>query len=123
MAEGFLRQAIGERAVVQSAGMVAHGLNPRAVAVMAEVGLDISEHRSKTIEELDGSSFDHVITVCDNARENCPWFPAVTKHWHQDFPDPAKAVGTDEEIMDRFRQVRDLIRKYCLQFVGHLDPV
>ena len=121
MAEGYLRHFLGDRAEVQSAGVVAHGLNPRAVTVMAETGIDISAHRSKTIDELEGEHFDHVITVCDHARENCPWFPAAAKRWHQDFPDPAKATGTDEEILDRFRQVRDQIREYCVRFAHDID--
>ena len=123
MAEGFLRQAFGEWTVVRSAGVVAHGLNPRAVAVMAEAGVDISEHRSKTIEELEGEYFDHVITVCDHARENCPWLPTAAQRWHQDFLDPAIAVGTEEEILAEFRWVRDLIREYCVRFARDVDRV
>jgi arsenate reductase len=120
MAEGYLRHFAADRADVFSAGVEAHGVNPRAVAVMQEDGIDISAQTSKTIEAFMGRPFDHVITVCDNARENCPWFPAKAKRLHHDFPDPARVIGTEEEILDEFRRVRDSIKAYCEDFAGTL---
>ena len=118
IAEGYLRIFAGDRAEVYSAGIEAHGLNPRAVQTMLEDGVDISQHKSKTIEKLDNMIFDYVITVCDNALERCPIFPGTAKKFHQDFPDPAKAKGTEAEIMSEFSSVRDQIRKYSEEFVN-----
>lgn len=121
MAEGWLRDFAGEKAEIFSAGVESHGLNPRAVLVMKEAGIDISHHTSKTVDELGTKEFDIVITVCDNARERCPYFPARVLQLHQDFPDPAKATGTEEEILEQFRTVRDQVRVYCQAFViNHL---
>lgn len=121
MAEGWLRDFAGEKAEIFSAGVESHGLNPRAVQVMKEAGIDISHHTSKTVDELGTKEFDIVITVCDNARERCPYFPARVLQLHQDFPDPAKATGTEEEILEQFRTVRDQVRVYCQAFViNHL---
>jgi arsenate reductase len=120
MAEGYLRQFAGAQAQVFSAGIEAHGLNPRAVAAMKEDGLDISHHTSNLVSEYDGKKFDYVITVCDNAREQCPYLPGV-RQFHQDFPDPAKATGTEQEIAESFRKVRDQIKAYAMSFVeNHL---
>ena len=113
MAEGFLRKFLGHRADVFSAGIEAHGLNPKAVEVMNEVGIDISSHKSNTIGELPDSSFNYVLTVCDNANEKCPYFPATTSILHHNFPDPAKAEGSAEEIKTAFRYTRQLIEDYC----------
>lgn len=113
MAEGFLGHYLKDRAKVHSAGIEAHGLNPRAVAVMKDVGIDISSHRSKTVDELEEDKFDHVLTVCDNAREHCPYFPATTSQLHHNFEDPSKVSGSEEEIMSAFRQCRDAIDNYC----------
>ena len=121
MAEGWLRHFGGSNAEVFSAGIEAHGLNPRAVAVMMEAGVDISSHTSKTIDELKGTEFDVVITVCDNARERCPYIPAKAMKLHHDFTDPARAVGSEEKIMEAFRSVRDQIKHYCQAFaIQHL---
>ncbi len=117
MAEGWLRFFGGGKIEVYSAGVESHGLNPRAVAVMKEAGIDISSHSSKTVDELGNIEFDIVITVCDNARERCPYFPARAMKLHHDFPDPARATGSEEEIMETFRQVRDGIKAYCEAFV------
>ena len=117
IAEGWLRFFGGDRIEVYSAGVESHGLNSRAVAVMKEAGIDISSHASKTIDALGNIEFDVVITVCDNARERCPNFPARTMKLHHDFPDPAGATGSEEEIMETFRQVRDRIKEYCEAFV------
>lgn len=116
MAEGYLRHFAGERAEIYSAGIEAHGVNARAVATMLEDGIDISGHTSNTVEEYAEMEFDFVITVCDNAKEHCPFFPGATRRLHQDFPDPAKAVGSEEEIAAQFREVRDLIKSYCSEF-------
>lgn len=117
MAEGYLRLFGGGGWEVFSAGVEAHGLNPRAIAAMEEDGIDISGHRSKTIDEVMDLDFDHVVTVCDNAKERCPYFPSrATKH-HRDFPDPAKATGTDVEIMNAFHRTRIMIKDFCEHFV------
>lgn len=120
MAEGYLRHFAAGRAAVASAGVEAHGLNPRAVAVMQEDGVDISSHTSKTIDAFQGRDFGLILTVCDSARENCPWFPANAKRLHHDFPDPAKAQGSEAEIMEEFRRVRDLIKAYCKDLIDQL---
>jgi len=116
IAEGYLRHFAGDRAEVCSAGIEAHGLNPRAVAVMKEDGLDIAHHTSNLISDYDGVKFDYVITVCDNAKEQCPYFPGVHQV-HRNFPDPAKVAGEPEEVMNAFRQVRDMIKAYTKSFV------
>jgi arsenate reductase len=118
MAEGYLRHFAGSQAQVYSAGVEAHGVNPRAIKIMKEEGVDISGHTSNNVNEYRGINFDYVITVCDNAREQCPWFPGGAKIFHHDFPDPAKATGTEEQIMQRFRDVRNKIRDYCEDFVS-----
>jgi arsenate reductase len=117
MAEGFCRHLKGELIEVRSAGIETHGLNPLAVQVMKEVGIDISDQKSKTVEELGDTEFDYVITVCDHASESCPVFPAKTRVIHQGFEDPpqlAKQVKTEEEVLDCYRRVRDKIKAYVL---------
>ena len=114
---GYLAQALGERANVYSAGVEVHGLNPRAVRVMAEDGVDISHHTSNHVDEYAAVPFDYVITVCDHANEVCPVFPSTAKKLHHNFPDPAKATGSEEEIMDQFRSVRDQVKAYAHDFV------
>ncbi|MFM9985021.1 MAG: arsenate reductase ArsC [Flavobacteriales bacterium] len=117
MAEGYLRLFAGEKARIWSAGVETHGVNPRAIAIMQEDGVDISNHTSNHIDEYRHIDFDYVITVCDNARERCPWFPSKAQKFHENFPDPAKATGTEEEVLMQFRNTRDLIRNWCLEFV------
>lgn len=117
IAEGFLRQFAGDKAIVYSAGIETHGVNPNAIATMKEIGIDISGHTSNAISEYVGTKFDFVITVCDHAKENCPYFPTDAKKLHYNFPDPAKAVGTSECISNEFAKVRDMIKTYCIQFV------
>ena len=114
---GYLAQALGERAAVYSAGVEVHGLNPRAVRVMAEDGVDISAHTSNHVDEYAAVPFDHVITVCDHANEVCPVFPSTAKKRHHNFPDPAKATGSEAEIMEQFRSVRDQVKAYAQDFV------
>jgi arsenate reductase len=118
MAEGYLRLFSGDRAEIYSAGIEAHGVNPRAISAMKEDGIDISQHTSNRVEEYDGLNFDFVITVCDNAKERCPIFPGTSRKFHRDFPDPARARGTEEEIRVAFLSTRDLIREYCREFVA-----
>ncbi|MBB1643798.1 arsenate reductase ArsC [Sphingobacterium sp. UME9] len=118
IAEGFLRHFAGGRAEVYSAGIETHGVNPKAIQVMAEAGIDISSHTSNHVNEYAAIDFDYVITVCDNAKESCPYFPSRAKKLHYNFPDPAKATGTEEEVMNEFRRVRDLIKTYSAEFVA-----
>lgn len=117
IAEGYLKHFATGKAEVYSAGVETHGVNPRAVAVMKEDGIDISNHTSNNIEEYRNIDFNFVITVCDNAKERCPFFPSNAKKFHYNFPDPAKAKGSEEEIMQQFREVRNLIKNYCRQFI------
>ena len=118
IADGYLKAFAGNRANIYSAGVETHGVNPKAIAVMKEDGIDISGNTSNNVNEYLGIPFDHVITVCDNALERCPVFPSdkAVKH-HYNFPDPAKATGSAEEVMAEFRRVRDMIRDYCRNFV------
>lgn len=117
IAEGYLRYFAGDRAEIYSAGVETHGVNPRAVATMTEDGIDISKHTSNNIAEYSGIPFDYVITVCDNAKERCPFFPSSAMLFHENFPDPAKATGTEEEIMAQFRAVRGMIKSYAEKFI------
>jgi len=117
MAEGYLRLFAGNKATIFSAGIETHGVNPRAVEIMKEDGIDISNHTSNHVDEYLEVDFDYVITVCDNAKEACPYFPTRAVKFHHNFPDPAKATGTEEEIMKEFREVRDLIKAYSKDFI------
>lgn len=117
IAEGYLRYFAGDKAQVYSAGVETHGVNPKAIAIMAEDGIDISGHTSNNITEYQGIDFDYVITVCDHAKERCPFFPSKAKKFHENFTDPAKAAGTEEEINEVFRAVRNTIKQYAQQFV------
>lgn len=117
IAHGYLAAMTQGKANVYSAGVETHGVNPKAIAIMKEDGIDISNHTSNNITEYFGLDFDYVITVCDNAKERCPYFPTKAQKFHYNFPDPAKATGTDDEMMDEFRKVRLLIKDYCNQFI------
>jgi arsenate reductase len=117
IAEGYLRYFAGDKADVYSAGVETHGVNPKAIETMEEDGIDISNHTSNNIDEYRNIDFDFVITICDNAKERCPFFPTRAKKFHQNFPDPAKAKGTEEEIKNEFRHVREMIKTYCREFV------
>lgn len=119
MAEAYLRYYGGDRVEVYSAGVETHGVNPRAVATLAEDGLDIAHHTSNHIDEYRDIDFDYVITVCDNALERCPYFPTNAQKFHYNFPDPAKAQGNDDEIMIQFRTVRDMIKEYCKEWISY----
>ena len=118
IAEGYLRHFANGTAEVYSAGVETHGVNPKAIAIMQEDGIDISNHTSNNIDEYYDIDFDFVITVCDNAKERCPFFPTKAKKFHHNFSDPAKAKGTDEEINEQFREVRQQIKEYCERFIA-----
>lgn len=118
LAEGYLRHFAAGKAEVFSAGVETHGVNPRAVATMKEDGIDISSHTSNLVDEYAGIDFDYVITVCDNAKERCPYFPTKAQKFHHNFTDPAKAQGSEDEISAAFRAVRDEIKSYCAKFVA-----
>lgn len=116
MAEGLLRHDAGERFDVESAGSNPGHVRPEAIAVMKEVGIDLSGHRSKHVDEFANESFDYVLTVCDNARESCPIFPGHGNRFHKAFDDPAVLQGTEQERLALFRRVRDEIRNYLKVF-------
>ncbi|MDO7908722.1 arsenate reductase (thioredoxin) [Paenibacillus sp. JX-17] len=119
IADGFLKALGGERYEVKSAGLEAHGLNPRAVAIMKEAGIDISNHTSDVIDAEILAHADYIITLCGHANDNCPVVHNdKAERWHWGFDDPAKAVGTEEEIMAQFRAVRDAIRQRIEQFLA-----
>lgn len=120
MAEGLLRHDGGEGFEVYSAGTIASFVRPQAIAAMEEIGIDITGHRSKSVDEFTGQEFDYVITVCDNAKESCPVFPGKTKRIHWSFYDPAEADGSEEEKLSVFRQVRDEIRDRLSEFAANL---
>jgi arsenate reductase len=110
MAEGFLRQLAGDRFEVASAGTEATRVHPLAVRAMAEVGIDLGPHSSKTVDTLLGRPWDYVITVCDSANERCPVFPGHTTRLHWSFDDPSQATGSEDERLGTFRRVRDQIQ-------------
>lgn len=115
MAEGWTRHLKGDQIEAYSAGIAQHGLNPLAVKVMAEAGVDISGHRSKTLDDLKGVELDYVVTVCDHAHETCPWFPAKAKVIHVGFDDPprlAREAKSEDEAIQHYRRVRDEIRDF-----------
>jgi arsenate reductase (thioredoxin) len=124
MAEGWIRYYAGDEVNVYSAGIEAHGLNRYAVKVMADAMIDISHHQSKTISDLPSVRFDYIITVCDNAREKCPFFPGTAVKLHRSFADPAKFTGSEEELIKKYSEVRDAIEDYCFDFVhSHIRPL
>ncbi|MHC4199210.1 MAG: arsenate reductase ArsC [Planctomycetota bacterium] len=112
MAEGWARHLLSDTVEPHSAGTEPHGVDPRAVLVMSEAGVDISSHRSKHFRELEGTEFDLVVTLCDSAAGACPVFPGGTRVLHHAFDDPARATGSDEEGLAEFRRVRDEIREF-----------
>ena len=117
MAEGLLRSIAGKRFEVESAGVAPSSVRQEAIEVMREIGIDISGHRSKSVEEFAEQDFDFVITVCDNARETCPLFPGHPIMIHRDFEDPPPSGTTDRETALRiFRRVRDQLRVFLLKF-------
>lgn len=116
MAEGLLRHEAGGRFEVQSAGTKPSHVRAEAITVMKELGIDISDHRSKHVDEFKGQAFNYVLTVCNNANESCPLFPGQTKRIHKAFEDPAASQGTETERLALFRRVRDEIREYLKGF-------
>jgi arsenate reductase len=118
IAEAYLRFFGKDKVNIYSAGIETHGVNPKAIATMLEDGIDISGHTSNHVNEYAGIDFDFIITVCDNAKENCPYFPSKAKRFHFNFPDPAKVNGTEEFIAEAFRNVRLQIKQYCNEFVS-----
>ena len=121
MAEGLLRSMAGDRLEIFSAGTRPVGLNPNAVAAMSEIGIDISGHRSKSVDEFRGQPFDYVLTVCDGAKETCPVFPGPARQFHQDFEDPA-AAPADQQLAV-FRKVRDELRCWLEELIPEFyDP-
>ena len=119
MAEGLLRSFGGARFEVVSAGTKPSVVRPEAIAVMSEVGIDISRHRSKHVREFDGQHFDYVITVCDSANESCPAFPGDTERIHWSLPDPAAVEGSETERLAAFRGVRDALAESFREFIGY----
>ena len=116
IAHGYLEHFTKGKATIYSAGIETHGVNPKAIATMKEDGIDIAHHTSNNLKEYLQIPFDYIITVCDNANENCPYFPGKAQRFHHNFTDPAKATGTAEEVMQVFAQVRDEIKTYCKDF-------
>ena len=117
MAEGLLRHDAGNLYEVSSAGTNPSRVRPEAIAAMHEIGIDISAHHSKSVEEFANQGFDYVITVCDNAKESCPVFPAKTKRIHWSIEDPSAVTGTDEQKLAAFRRIRDDLRARLMRFV------
>ncbi len=122
MAEGLLRRLGGNRFEVFSAGTKPTQVRPEAMAVMREIGIDLSEHRSKSVDEFAGQEFDYVITVCDKAKEICPIFPARTKRIHWSLEDPAAVEGQDEQRLAAFRRVRDQLQELLVGFIQAEAP-
>ena len=124
MAEGWIRYYSGNEANVYSAGIEAHGLNSNAVKVMAEALIDISKQKSKTISDLPDIKFDYIITVCDNAKEKCPFIPGKAVRLHKSFPDPSSFKGSGQELLKSFADLRDSIEDYCFDFVhSYIRPL
>jgi len=119
IAHGYLQLFGGDKVEVYSAGVETHGVNPKAIVTMQEDGVDISAHTSNNILEYQGINFDFVITVCDNAKERCPYFSSKAMKFHHNFPDPAKIIGTDKQVKKEFERVRNLIKNYCLDFINN----
>jgi arsenate reductase len=121
MAEGWLRHEAEDRFEVFSAGTHPTSVHPLAIQVMAEQGVDLSSHRSKSVDEVLDQAFDYVITVCGGAKEECPFFPGSTQRLHWDIDDPVRAVGTPEEVLEVFRTVRNEVRGHIQRFIEETD--
>jgi arsenate reductase (thioredoxin) len=120
MAEGLLRHDAGDRFTVESAGTKPNSVRQEAITVMKEVGIDITSHRSKHVDEFSGQDFDYVLTVCDNAKETCPVFFGGATRLHHSFKDPAAVEGSEEKRLGEFRRVRDELRTYLRSFFARL---
>ena len=118
IADGYLKALSPDGVNVYSAGVETHGVNPKAIRTMNDDGIDISLNTSNNVDEYGSVDFDYIITVCDNAKERCPYFPSNAVRFHKNFPDPAKAIGTEEEIDASFDEVRDIVKRYCKEFVS-----
>jgi arsenate reductase len=118
MMHGWLKTFGGKEVEVRSAGIETHGVNPTAIKVMAEADVDISGHTSNHIDEYMSEQFDSIITVCDHAKESCPVFPSTAEQMHHNFTDPAKATGTEEQVLNEFRRVRDEIKDFAKDFLS-----
>lgn len=112
MAEGIIKVLYSDRYDAYSAGTTPTDVNPHAVKVMAEIGIDISTHIAKSVEEFRGKEFDYVITVCDRAKESCPFFPGAKKYIHKAFDDPVDFTGAEDEILASFRNLRDKVKEW-----------
>lgn len=121
MAHGFLQAYGGDDVTVHSAGIETHGVNPFAIGVMAEIGIDISKHTSNLVDDYLNNKYDVVLTVCDHANEVCPVFSNATKKMHHNFSDPSKATGTASELIAAFRSTRDEIAAYCKTLLSNLS--
>jgi arsenate reductase (thioredoxin) len=117
IAEGWLKYYANGKANIYSAGIETHGVNPRAVEIMKEVGIDISKHTSNHVNEYREIDFDYIFTVCDHAKENCPYFPSNATRFHHNFSDPSKVKGSEEEIVTAFRNTREEIKEYFRKFI------
>ena len=117
MAEGYLKEFAKDAATIYSAGVETHGVNPRAIAIMKEDGIDIANHTSNNLDEYLDIKFDYILTVCDNAKERCPFFPGISERLHYNFFDPSKVEGAEEEIHAAFTKTRNEIKAYCKAFV------
>jgi len=118
MAEGLVNHYLGDRYQAFSAGTEATTVNPRAIKVLAEIGIDIANNRSKIMDEFAGEKFDYIITLCGDANEKCPLFFGGVERMHMGFSDPSNATGTDEEILQEFRLVRDEIKNWIIDYFG-----
>lgn len=123
LAHAYLEHALGTQFEVFSAGVEKHGVNPKALAVLQEDGLDCNHYTSNLVDEYSHLEFQWVLTVCDNAAERCPIFASSAKKIHHDFKDPAKAKGSEEEIMNVFRNIRDEIKTFCLTWTDEIKQV
>ncbi len=121
MAEGILRHDAGDRFEVESAGTRPSHVRPEAIQVLTEIGIDISSHRSKHVDEFLGEDFDYIITVCDHAKESCPVFPSTAKRIHHNFEDPAAVEGSEQQRLTAFRRVRNEIRTYLKGFSSQAE--
>lgn len=116
MAEGLLNYICGDKYEAYSAGSTPTKINPFSIEALKEIGIDISPHYSKNTEDFSGIKFDYVVTVCDNAKETCPFFPGAKKNIHKSFEDPSRAEGTDKEKLNAFKKSRDEIKRWIIEF-------
>ncbi|KYC45863.1 MAG: Protein ArsC [Candidatus Methanofastidiosum methylothiophilum] len=117
LAEGLVNTLCSNKFQAFSAGSTPTNVNPYAIEALKEIGIDIKGHYSKSINEFEGQYFDYVVTVCDNARDSCPFFPGAKKYIHASFKDPSSVVGNSEEILNAFRKTRDEIKQWILEFI------